>query len=265
MGNILQEILENRKKSLEDDFKKIENLFNSNKVDRRQPISKFIGIKGDISIISEIKPASPTLGNIKTEINVENIAKEMESAGAIGLSVLTEPNYFHGSFDNLKLAVNYTKIPCLMKDFVFDERQFQIANQVGASNILLINCLGNMETLCEYTNQYQLEPLIEIHDAQELNDLEHLNQIGFNLRLVGVNNRDLKTLKTDLDTSKEIIPHIKEKIGDNIYIISESGIETKKDIEYLLTYKADAFLIGSSIMKNKNIKQKIMELRGIAC
>ena len=116
----------------------------------------------------------------------------MEKAGVTGLSILTEPNYFNGSFENLKLAVQSTNLPCLMKDFIFDEQQFQIARQIGATNILLIHSNGNMEELCEFARNYKLEALVEIHEVEEIASLEHLNEIGFDLTLVGVNNRNLR-------------------------------------------------------------------------
>ncbi|MBD3341470.1 MAG: indole-3-glycerol-phosphate synthase [Candidatus Lokiarchaeota archaeon] len=265
MGNILHEILENRKKTLEKEILSIGNRSTSFKNQSRKNLSQTIRTTNRISIISEIKPASPSLGEIRTNINVKEVAEEMENAGVDGLSVLTEPSYFHGSYENLQLAVESTSLPCLMKDFVFDMRQFQIAKQIGATNILLINSLGNMEALCEYAYQFEIEPLIEIHEQDEIEDLVYLNQIGFKTKLIGVNNRDLRSFKIDLNNSKRLIPQIKERIGSNITVISESGISSKQDIDILREFKADGFLIGSSIMLANKLKEKILELRGLTC
>ena len=262
MPNILQKILESRKKSLAKQIERFEKSVKPFQISLRIPLSENIGKQGKISIISEIKPSSPSLGSIRSNINVSKVAKEMENAGVIGLSILTEPNYFNGSFENLIKAIHATKIPCLMKDFVFNEAQFQLANKIGATNILLINQLGNLKNLYELAIQYNLEPLIEIHDKEELKDIESLLEIGHSPSLIGVNNRNLNNMLIDLNTSKELIPIIKEIVGTKTRVISESGIYTKDDINFLVPYEADAFLIGSSIMQSENIKEKIHELRG---
>ncbi len=263
ISNKIKEIVEQRKESIHIDLDFKRDLGIEVFKDKRKPLSEAIKNNQDISIISEIKPASPTLGKIRKKIDIETVAKEMESAGVIGLSILTEPNYFNGSYENLKKAVESTKLPCLMKDFVIDKIQYLIAAQLGATNILIINSICNLEYSYCTALEYNLEPLIEIHDIEEFKDIRHLYDIGFNPTLIGVNNRNLKTLEIDLNTSKGIIPKLKEEFGDKIQVISESGINSVNDINSIIPYKADAFLIGSSIMQSKNIKEKILELRGI--
>ena len=263
IANKIKEIIKQRKKSVEKelhfgiDFD--EKLSNSG----LKSLSEAIKNKQGISIISEIKPASPTLGNIREEIDVIKIAKEMEDSGVVGLSVLTEPNFFNGSYENLKLAVENTRIPCLMKDFVVDEIQFKIAAKLGATNILIINSICNLEERFSTSIEYNLEPLIEIHKPEEINNIRQLFEIGLTPKLIGVNNRNLRSLEIDLNTAKIIIPKLKEEFGDKIQVISESGINTYDDIKSIIPYGADAFLIGSSIMQSKNIKEKILVLRGI--
>ncbi|MFX1278426.1 MAG: indole-3-glycerol-phosphate synthase [Promethearchaeota archaeon] len=263
MSNILFEILESRKKSLEQQFKKLNALDKKSKDQNRGSLSSAIKVNNGISIISEIKPASPTLGEIRNEINIPELVHIMEESGVIGLSILTEPKYFSGSFSNLYLASEESNLPCLMKDFVFCDTQFKIAQDLGATNILLINLLGNLEEMLELAQEFNLEPLIEIHNIEEIKDIEHLKEIGMKLNLIGVNNRNLKTLEIDLSVSEVLIPEIKRLFDDNIIVISESGINSLEDIKYLQSYGADAFLIGSSIMKSENIKKKILSLRGI--
>ena len=265
MTNILDEILAKRKKTLENDIKSYQSLIKSDRIILRKSLSENIRKNNGISIISEIKPSSPSLGDIRNGIDIHSVAIEMESAGVVGLSVLTEPNYFKGSFSNLKLAVNATEakqLPCLMKDFVFDEAQFRIARQIGASNILLINYLGDLERLYGYAIKYGIEPLIEIHDVEEIKVIRHLFDIGLKPNLFGVNNRNLKTMEIDLNISLAVIPKLKEEFGEKIQVVSESGIKTVEDIKYIQPSGADAFLIGSSIMQSSNIKEKILELRG---
>ena len=258
------EIVGERKKSIVDDIRFKRSLERDIFHDDRKTLSEAIKDNKGISIISEIKPASPTLGSIRENIDVKQIAKEMEESGVIGLSVLTEPNYFNGSYDNLKDAVRSTSIPCLMKDFVVDSVQCFIAYQLGATNILIINSTGDYQShaLFHTACECHLEPLIEIHDVKEIEDIRNLKEIGLTPKIVGVNNRNLRTLEISLNTSREIIPKLKDEFGNEIIVISESGINSYDDIKDLLEYGADGFLIGSSIMQSNNIKEKILELRG---
>ncbi len=263
MPNILSEIIKSRKKSLIDQIHLISAVNPDESNHKRKKISDAINIHEGISIISEIKPASPSQGDIRRDIDIREVASIMEKSGVIGLSVLTEPVYFNGSFQNLYLALKSTLLPCLMKDFVFSREQFKIARDFGATNILLINLLGNLEEMYDLALEFDLEPIIEIHDVAEIEDLKHLNEIGIIPSLIGVNNRNLKTLEIDLDTSKELIPEIKKIFNNEVKVISESGINTLDDIKYLESFEADAFLIGSSIMQSNDIEQKILQLRGI--
>jgi indole-3-glycerol phosphate synthase len=259
----IKEIVEQRKKSLEKDFDYLRHIDGKSFKIKRYTLSESIKNNQEISIISEIKPASPSLGNIRKDIDVRTVANEMESSGVIGLSVLTEPNYFCGSYENLELALSSTKIPCLMKDFVVDPVQYKIASGIGTPNILIINSICILENEYRLAMEYGLEPLIEIHEIEEIRDVRHLFDIGFKPKLIGVNNRNLKTLHINLNASKQIIPELKQEFGEKIQVVSESGIHTLEDIRFIQPHGADAFLIGSSIMQSKNIKEKIYEFRGL--
>jgi indole-3-glycerol phosphate synthase len=263
MPNILSEIFESRKKSLNDQiqsFRSVETDFINYE---REKLSEVIKDHNGISIISEIKAASPSQGDIRKEMNIAEVARKMEESGVIGLSVLTEPKYFNGSFLNLYLALKETSLPCLMKDFVFSDAQFKIAKDLGATNVLIINLLGNLEKMYELALEFDLEPLIEIHEPAELKDLIYLREIGIIPTLIGVNNRNLKTLEVDLNTSRLLIPKVKKIFNNKVVVISESGVNTIDDIKLLQSCGADGFLIGSSIMKSNDIKRKILHLRGI--
>ena len=263
ISNKIKEIVEQRQKSIDKDRNFKFTLGEKAYKDNRLTLSENIKKESAISIISEIKPASPTLGEIRKGLDIKEIAKEMESSGVVGLSILTEPNYFNGSYENLKLAIENTKLPCLMKDFVVDPVQYIIASKLGATNILIINSISNLEDNYRLAIDYGLEPLIEIHEVEEIRDIKHLFDIGLKPKLIGVNNRNLKTLEINLNTSKEIIPKLKAKFGEEIVVVSESGVNNIEDINFLLQYQADAFLVGSSIMKSDNIKEKILSLRGV--
>ena len=263
ISNKIKEIVEQRKNSIEKDIIFLESMKGRSLSDNRKSLSETIKDNSQSSIISEIKLASPTLGEIRKPFNLKSIIMEMESSGVVGLSVLTEPNYFNGSYENLQLAVMNTKLPCLMKDFVVNPIQFKIAAQIGATNILLINSICNTKEMYRLAINYGLEPLIEIHEIEEIKEIRNLFEIGFEPKLIGVNNRNLKTLKIDLKTSKEIIPKLKEEFGEKIQIICESGIKSIEDINFIRPTGADAFLIGSSIMQSNSIRKNILELRGI--
>ena len=263
ISNKINEIVEQRKKSLIKDIEYLKDIDGKSIRDDRKTLSESIKSNQEISIISEIKPASPSLGNIRLDIDVKTVVNEMESSGVIGLSIITEPNYFNGSYENLELAVSNTKLPCLMKDFVVDPVQYKIGADLGTTNILIINSICTLEDEYCLAIEYSLEPLIEIHEIEEIRDIRHLFDIGLNPKLIGVNNRNLKTLKINLITSKQIIPAIKQEFGEKIQVVSESGFNTLEDIKFIQPYGADAFLIGSSIMQSKTIKEKIYELRGL--
>ena len=264
-SNKINEIVEKRKHSIAEDIKYKISLNSHVFRDNRSYLSKAIKDNSGISIISEIKPASPTLGDIRKNIDIKELAKEMERAGVVGLSILTEPNYFNGSYENLKLAVESTKLPCIMKDFVVDSVQCFIAYQLGATNILIINSIVDqrLEDMVSTAIEYRLEPLIEIHDVEEIEDIKNLVDIGLAPMIIGVNNRNLKTLEIDLNTSNVIIPKLKKEFGNEIVVISESGIQNYEDIQYLQPTGADGYLIGSSIMKSDSIHDKILSLRGV--
>lgn len=263
ISNKIKEIVENRKKTLHLDeaFKK--NLGLNVHKNEREQLSHAIRTHLGIPIISEIKPASPTLSNIRIDLDVKMIAREMESAGVVGLSVLTEPNYFQGSYENLQLAVNSTKLPCLLKDFVIDPIQLEIAALLGATNVLIINSICNLIDMHDQASLLGLEPLIEIHNREEIKDLRELRDNGVTPKLIGVNNRNLKTMEINLQTSIDLIPQIKELFGEEVLVISESGINTHRDIQFLQSSKADAYLIGSLIMKSDCMKDTIVSLRGM--
>lgn len=262
ISNTIKKIVNSRRTTKRRDLEYFNSLKTNIPTDRAK-LSEKIKDKKGISVISEIKPKSPTLGRIRTKMDVKSVVSEMESAGVIGLSILTEPNYFGGSYKNLQCAVENTQLPCLMKDFVIDELQLKIAKRIGATNVLLINSVIDISKFYPLCLKYDLEPLIEIHDRDEIKDIKHLIEEGYNPKIIGVNNRNLRTLKVDLRNSLKIIPELREEVGIDQLIISESGIKTHKDIQSINSTGADAFLIGSSIMKSQNIGRKILELRGI--
>ncbi|MCX8191833.1 MAG: indole-3-glycerol-phosphate synthase [Nitrososphaerales archaeon] len=213
-------------------------------------------------IITEIKPASPSCGSLRVITGIKDlkgIARDMEDGGAIGISVLTEPKHFGGSITNLVEVKRCVNLPVLMKDIIVDPIQIEAAAELGADAILLIYSVFkkgyldySVEDLIHLAQSMGLEVLLETHNKEEF-----LAALETDADLVGINNRDLRTLKVNLYITKEILSNID---GCKKIIVSESGIRRPEDIRFLWSCGAKAFLIGSAIMSAQNIKEKVREL-----
>ncbi len=209
-------------------------------------------------VITEIKSASPSLGTIRSQVNPKEIAHAMEKGGAVGISVLTEPKHFQGSLSALIQAREVVKLPILMKDIVIVAEQIEVAAQIGADAVLLIQglfdkgcCEMSVEKSVAFAHSKGLEVLLETHTAEEFKEA-----VETEADLIGINNRNLGTLKIDLNTTKEIL---KKNGNCGKVVVSESGIKTPEDLRFLREAGAKAFLIGSSIMLTDNIEGKVRE------
>ena len=195
------------------------------------------------AIIAEIKKASPSAGVIAEDFNPASKAKDYEAFGASALSILTEEDFFLGSNEYLKAVKKITSLPILRKDFIIDEYQIYESKLIGADCILLIASILSDQQLEEFVaiaNTLELDYLIEVHDENELKRAEL-----FEDALIGVNNRNLKTFEVDLDNSVRLRNLF---IKNNVFI-AESGIKSKKDVDYLKSNNIKVFLIGESLMK----------------
>ena len=195
------------------------------------------------AIIAEIKKASPSAGIISDNFDPVSKSKEYESFGASALSILTEEDYFLGNIQYLKDVKATTSLPILRKDFIVDEYQIYESKLIGADCILLIASILNdkeLKNFSEIAERLKLDYIIEVHNEEELQRAQH-----FSNAIIGVNNRNLKTFDVDINNSVEL-----KKIfeGENIFI-AESGIKSKKDIEYLQQHNINVFLVGESLMK----------------
>ena len=244
--NILDEIVAKTKSKLEEkkQVQSFEEL--SSKIDfenlKETYFKKSLQNKAE-AIIAEIKKASPSAGIISDNFDPVLKSKEYESFGASALSILTEEDYFLGNIKHLKDVKAITSLPILRKDFIVDEYQIYESKLIGADCILLIASILNDEELknfSEIAERLKLDYIIEVHDEEELQRVQH-----FSNAIIGVNNRNLKTFDVDINNSVEL-----KKIfeGENIFI-AESGIKSKKDIEYLKQHNINVFLIGESLMK----------------
>ena len=209
-------------------------------------------------VITEIKAASPSLGTIRNLLNPKEIAQAMERAGAVGISVLTEPKHFNGSLSTLTQAREAVKLPLLMKDIIIVPEQIEAAAKIGANAVLLIQalfdkhyCEMSVDKMIAFAHARGLEVLLETHTEKEFQ-----SALETAADLVGINNRNLATLKIDLNTTKQILEKHKLRVK---LVVSESGIKTQADLRFLRSAGADAFLIGSSIMLTENIEEKVKE------
>lgn len=212
--------------------------------------------KPGISFICECKKASPSKGIIDPEFAYLKIVKEYDKAGADMISVLTEENYFLGSIDYLKEISETVNIPCLRKDFIVDEYMIYEAKVYGASAILLIVSLLDSEKLKRFikiADSLGLSSLVEAHDEEECKIA-----INAGARIIGVNNRNLKDFSVDTNNTK----NLRDIVPGNILFISESGIKTKEDINILAEIGVDGVLIGETLMRAENKKEKLNYLRG---
>ena len=216
--------------------------------------------RGCVALIAEVKKASPSAGVICADFDPVRIAKQYEAAGASCLSVLTDEKFFQGSLDYLKQIRAAVKLPLLRKDFIIDERQILEAVQWGADAILLIVAIladAQLKHFHDLAAQAGLAVLVEVHDAEELQ-----RALALDARLIGVNNRDLKTFKVDLATTEKLAAKaFAARSRDDLLLVAESGIHTRAEVERVARAGAGAILVGESLMRG-DIAQKAAELIG---
>lgn len=207
-----------------------------------------------LSVIAEIKRASPSKGDIRPGLVVDEIARAYEGGGASAISVLTEERYFKGSLADLQQARKASRLPILRKDFIVDSYQIWEAAEAGADAVLLIVAALPAETLqlliCEAAAA-GLDALVEVHTPEELQ-----TAVAAGAKIIGVNNRNLSTFETSLKTTLDMI----ESFPDAILKVSESGIKNREDVLLLKQAGVDAILVGETLMRSPNPGDKIKEL-----
>lgn len=209
-----------------------------------------------ISLIAEVKKASPSRGILRQNFDLREITKAYEDAGAQALSILTEEDYFLGNISYINEIKNAVTLPILRKDFIFEPYQVYESRLYGADAILLIADLLSKEKLSELmrlSSEVGLEYLVEVHGEKELKKV-----LDLKAPLIGINNRDLRTLEVDFKTTEKLFTLIPK---DRIIVI-ESGIKTHQDILFLKVLGAHAVLIGETFMAADDIRKKVKELMG---
>lgn len=212
--------------------------------------------KPGIHFICEVKKASPSKGVIVEDFPYLDIARDYEEAGASAISCLTEPKYFQGKDEYLREIAEKVEIPVLRKDFTVDEYMIYEAKCLGASAILLICALLDVETLKQYLDicdTLGLSALVEVHDEEEMH-----KAVLAGARIIGVNNRNLKDFTVDIGNSIRL----RNLAPKEVLFVAESGIKTAKDIEELRKAEVNGVLIGETLMRSTDKKSMLEELNG---
>ena len=209
---------------------------------------------GRPALIAEVKKASPSKGVIRADFDPVEIARDYAAGGAACISVLTDEQFFQGRLEYLKAIRGTVDLPLLRKDFIIDEYQILESRAAGADAILLIVAaltLAELQGLIETTRALGMAAILEVHDSDEL-DLA----LSTSARIIGINNRDLHTFRTSLAVTEELAA----RIPPDRTIVSESGINTRADVERLAAAGVHAILVGESLMRESDIPSKLREL-----
>jgi indole-3-glycerol phosphate synthase len=257
--SVLYRILEARFREVEHRKKVLPETALKYGVKAATPLRDFVaGLrKPGLNVIAELKPASPSRGIIRDPFDSVELATSLESAGAAALSVLTEGEFFRGSLKNLRDARKNIQLPVLRKDFIFDTWQVWETRANDADSFLLIVAALRDPQLVELISlgrDLGMEPLVEVHTGEEL-----ARAVAAGAKIIGVNNRDLKTLEVHVETSFELI----EQIPDDCIAVSESGLRTNEDLQKLRVAGFDAFLIGEQLMLAADPAAALSTLLGI--
>jgi indole-3-glycerol phosphate synthase len=255
-GFSIKRLVDNSYKAIDQGVYETKQLFTHDTISLRKAIT----LCAHAPLVTEVKFSSPSQGKIRSKAEPAKISKTMVDSGAIGISVLTQPSFFDGSIEYLAtIRKALPRIPVLMKDIIVSTVQIDAGKKAGADCVLLIKSIfdhdlaeGGMEKLLEYAKNRGLEVLVEVHTEQEFGEV-----VKAKYDLVGINNRNLDNLQVDITNTEKLLKRYDK--GTSL-IISESGIMSPEDIQYLKSAGADAFLVGTSIMQTPDIGTKISEL-----
>jgi indole-3-glycerol phosphate synthase len=259
MSSVLAEIVRRTRERLRDEQGDVEQLRRAahDSARRRQAHAFATALTRDgVNIISEIKAASPSAGAIVDNPDIESIAGEYKAGGAAAISIVAEQDFFRGSRDWIARASNASGLPVIMKDFIVERSQLFRGVAAGADAVLLLASLLDTKQLATFISlldELECDALVEVHDDDELR-----RAIDAGARVIGVNNRDLRTFNVDLRTSERLA----EKIPEHAIKVAESGIATHDDICRLRNCGFDAFLVGESLLRQNDRAAAVRRLRG---
>jgi indole-3-glycerol phosphate synthase len=243
--NILAHIVERRREAIAHRKRVLPEVALKLAVEKKAPpVRDFAGalLRDGLNVIAELKKTSPSRGILRADYDPAELAPGLEAAGAAALSVLTEEEFFNGSLADLKAVSKATKIPILRKDFIVDPWQVWETRAAGADAFLLIVAIlndGVLGELLDLGRRLKMEPLVEVHSRDELQ-----RAVDAGAKVIGVNNRDLRTFEVKLETSLDLV----EEITKDCVAVSESGIRTHAHLERLHAAGFDAFLVGEHLM-----------------
>ncbi|UFH32070.1 indole-3-glycerol phosphate synthase TrpC [Chryseobacterium sp. C-71] len=251
--NILDKIIARKKEEISDSKSKISlQQLKDSEFFNRKTLSLKETLQSKSGIIAEFKRQSPSKGIINDKVSPLEVVSAYENFGASAVSILTDQDFFGGSFEDILNVRNHINIPILRKDFMIDEYQFYEAKSMGADVILLIAACLSANQVSEFTelaHSLNLEVLLEIHTEDEL---QHINK---EVDFVGINNRNLKDFKVDLQHSV----HLKNQLPENTLSIAESGIYSEEDFKFLKEKGFDGFLMGEYFMIDEKPEKKFSE------
>ncbi|MFA6988886.1 MAG: indole-3-glycerol phosphate synthase TrpC [Candidatus Gastranaerophilaceae bacterium] len=260
--NILQKIIDYKKTEVEFQKKNMPVFKDiKNQAENMPEIKSFLNIleskknTGKISLIAEVKKASPSKGLIKADFNPVEIAQTYENAGASAISVLTDEKFFQGKIEYLQNIKKEVKIPILRKDFVIDEFQIYQTRAIGADMILLIVSAlekERFEDFFDLSKELGLDVLVEVHNEKEME-----SALETKAKIIGINNRNLQTFEISLETTIRLLNNYYDK---NRFFISESGVFTYDDIVKLSSKNISGILVGESLIKQSNIEEAVYNL-----
>jgi indole-3-glycerol phosphate synthase len=213
-----------------------------------------------VSLIAEVKRASPSAGLIRDDFDPVQIARIYQQNGACAISVLTEAGYFLGKLEFLPKVRAAVTVPVLRKDFIFDEYQIYESKAYGADAILIIAAIladDKMSELIDLSHEIGLGALVEVHNEDELKRV-----LRTRAQIVGINNRNLKTMEVDLETTGNLAPAVNNEHKEARVVVSESGIKTFRDVQVVAKAGVNAILVGEALMRGGDIGQKVRELLG---
>lgn len=255
--NILEQIVKQKKQDLREQKDRLplpkikQGIAN---LPKSRDFLQAISVPGRVNLIAEVKWVSPACGRLVKNFDLKGVVSSYEEAGAAAISVLTEEKYFLGTLENIGEVKEISNLPVLRKDFLFDSYQIYESRCFGADAFLLISAILTREEIEELLcvgHSLGMTALVEIHNEEDLDKV-----LKTPARVVGINNRNLKDLTVDL----KVTPRLRKKIPKDKIVVSESGIRTREDVEFLKKVGINAVLIGQTLIQSKNIPETVKKL-----
>ncbi|RCJ21845.1 indole-3-glycerol phosphate synthase [Nostoc minutum NIES-26] len=262
--HILDEIVWHKKQEVAQMQKELPLAFLHNQLTTAPTVRNFLTAlqenPSQPSLIAEVKKASPSRGIIREDFDPVAIAQAYERGGAACLSVLTDQKFFQGSFANLRAVRSHVALPLLCKEFIIDPYQIYVARTAGADAVLLIAAILSDEELQDFLqviHDLGMNALVEVHTLAELDRVLKLD----NLRLVGINNRNLENFTVDLETTQQLLAQRQQQLQSlGITVVSESGLYTPADLSLVAEAGVRAVLVGESLVKQSDVEQAVRSL-----